>query len=102
MGVQTQRISNINLYHKRIIYAVTFVLHKSFIFFQGPLIIKDNETLRYTLIGVASVAHGSLVNRTVVATYARINQVLPWIYSFIYDIEYEEEIITSKSLLYEE
>ena len=49
---------------------------------------------------MASVAHGSLVNRTVVATYARINQVLPWIYSFIYDIHLEEEIITSKSVLY--
>ena len=73
-----------------------------YVFFQGPLIIKDNETDRYTLIGVASVAQGSLVNRTVVATYARINQVLPWIYSFIYDIEYEEEIITSKSVLNDE
>ena len=66
------------------------------------MIIKDNETDRYTLIGVASVAHGSLVNRTVVATYARVNQVLPWIYSFIYDIEYEEEIITPKSVLHDE
>ena len=48
------------------------------------------------------MAHGSLINRTVVATYARINQVLPWIYSFIYDIDLDEEIITSKSILHED
>merc|ERR1719430_2385385 len=51
----------------------------------GPLIIRDIETLQYTLIGVASVAQvpDTLVNRTAVAIYARVNQVLPWIYSFI-------------------
>ena len=46
---------------------------------SGPLIVRDNRTNKNTVIGVASTAFASLRNRTVVATYARINQVLPWI-----------------------
>ena len=57
----------------------------------GPLIIRDNQTRRYTLIGVASTSFPTLVNRTVVATYARINKVLPWIYSFMYDIDFDSD-----------
>ena len=56
---------------------------------------RDNTTNRYTVIGVASTAKDSLVNRTVVANYARINQVLPWIHSIIHDIKKEPKTKSS-------
>ena len=53
------------------------------IFHIGPLILKGSKTGLYTVIGVASGGPDSLKNITVVAIYARINQVLPWIYDMI-------------------
>ena len=49
----------------------------------GPLLIKEPNTGVITVIGVTNDAPDSLKNTTVVATYARVNQVLPWIYEVL-------------------
>ena len=49
----------------------------------GPMMLRDSETNRYSVVGVVSAGIGCAL-RDLPGIYTRVNAYVPWIHKYIY------------------